>query len=144
MEILSPACLCICHVPPLPPATALNHNIPTWSTAVALMWAPTFHPQLACLPKNSLDKYHSLCLHSPGLPTVFRFKCRFLPCPGGWDGRESACNAGDLGSIPESGRPHEEENGYPLQYSCLENSVDREAWQAAVHEVTKSQTGLRD
>ena len=43
-------------------------------------------------------------------------------------GKESACNAGDLGSIPESGRPLGEGNGNPLQYSCLENSMDRGAW----------------
>ena len=46
---------------------------------------------------------------------------------GGSDGKESACNA-DLGSIPESGRPPGEGNGNPLQYSCLENSMDRGAW----------------
>ena len=51
--------------------------------------------------------------------------------PGGSDGKESACNAGDLGSIPEAGRSPLEENDYPLQYSCLENSMDREARQTA-------------
>ena len=54
------------------------------------------------------------------------------------DGKESACSAGDLGSIPGSGISPGEENGYPLQYSCLENSRDRGAWQATVHGVTKS------
>ena len=47
--------------------------------------------------------------------------------PGGSDGKESACSAGDLGSIPESGRSPGEGNGYPLQYSCLENSMDRQS-----------------
>ena len=46
--------------------------------------------------------------------------------PGGSDGEESACNAGDLGSIPGLGRSPGEGKGYPLQYSCLENSMDRE------------------
>ena len=46
---------------------------------------------------------------------------------GSSDGKESACNAGDLGSIPGLGRSPEEGNGYPLQYSCLENSIDRGA-----------------
>ena len=46
--------------------------------------------------------------------------------PGGSDGKESACNARDPGSIPRSGRPPEEENGYPIQYSCLENSMTEE------------------
>ena len=48
--------------------------------------------------------------------------------PGGSDGKESACNEGDLGSIPGSGRFPEEGNGYPLQYSCLESPKDRGAW----------------
>ena len=50
--------------------------------------------------------------------------------PDGSDGGVSACNAGDPGSIPGSGRCLGEENGYPLQYSCLENSIDRAAWRA--------------
>ena len=58
----------------------------------------------------------------------------------GSDDKESACNAGDLGSIPGVGRPPGEGNGYPLQYSDLENSMDRGAWQATVHAVAKSGT----
>ena len=50
--------------------------------------------------------------------------------PGGLDGKESACNAGDLGSIPGSGRSPREGNGNLLPYSCLENPMDREAWWA--------------
>ena len=50
---------------------------------------------------------------------------------------ESACNAGELGSIPGSGRSPVERNGYPLQYSCLESPMNRGAWQAIVHWVTK-------
>ena len=60
--------------------------------------------------------------------------------PGASDGKESACNAGDPGSIPGAGRSSGEGNGYPLQYSCLENSMNREAWQATVHGVVESQT----
>ena len=59
--------------------------------------------------------------------------------PGGSDGKESTCNAGDLPSIPELGRSPGGGHGNPLQYSCLENSVDRGA-RAAVHGVAKSQT----
>ena len=55
--------------------------------------------------------------------------------------KESACNAGDLSSIPGLGTSAGEENGYPLQYSCLENSRD---WQVTVHWVTKCQTRLND
>ena len=58
--------------------------------------------------------------------------------PGGSDGKESACNTGDPGSIPESGRFLGEGNGNPLEYSCLENSVDRRAWWATVCEVSES------
>ena len=53
-------------------------------------------------------------------------------------------NAGDPGSIPGSKRSPGEGSGNPLQYSCLENSVDRGAWWATVHGVTKNQTRLRD
>ena len=56
----------------------------------------------------------------------------------------SACNAGDPGSIPGSGRSPGEGNGTPLQYPYLENPIDREAWWATVHGVTKSWTQLSD
>ena len=56
---------------------------------------------------------------------------------GGSDSKESACNAGDPGSIPGLGRFPGEGNGYPLQYSCLENSMDTGAWWAKVHEVAE-------
>ena len=64
--------------------------------------------------------------------------------PGGSDGKETACNAGDLGLIIGLGRFPGEGNGYSLQYSCLENSIDRGAWRAIVHGVAKSQTLLSD
>ena len=64
--------------------------------------------------------------------------------PGGSNGKVSAYNAGDLGSIPGSGSPPGEGNGNPLQYSCLENPMDGEAWQATVHGVAKSRTRLID
>jgi len=60
--------------------------------------------------------------------------------PGGSDGKEFTCNAGDLGLIPGSERSPGKGNGYPLQYSCLENPMDRGAWWAIVHGVVKSQT----
>ena len=63
--------------------------------------------------------------------------------PGGSVSKESACNVGDLGSIPESGRSPGGGNGNPLQHSCLENPMDGGAWQATVHEVAKSQTRLK-
>ena len=64
--------------------------------------------------------------------------------PGGSEVKESACNAGDLGSIPGSGNSLGEGNGNPLQYSCLENPMDRGAWWATVHGVAKSRARLSD
>ena len=64
----------------------------------------------------------------------------FLGFPGGSDGKESACNAGDLGLIPGLGKSPGGGHGNPLQYSCLENPMDRGAWQAMVPGVTKGQT----
>ena len=64
--------------------------------------------------------------------------------PGGSDGKAFASNEGDQGSIPWLGRSPGDGNGNPLQYSCLENSMDRGAWGATDHGVPKSQTGLSD
>ena len=80
----------------------------------------------------------SHCQSSPNLSKSgsLSFKCYYcMGFPGGSDGKESACNAGNLGSIPGSGRSPGEGNGNPLQYSCLENSMDREAWQVKVQRV---------
>ena len=68
----------------------------------------------------------------------------YLGFPGSIDGKESACNAGDLGSIPGSGRSPGEGTVNPLQYSCLEEPMDRGDWRATAHGVTKSQTQLSD
>ena len=62
--------------------------------------------------------------------------------PGGSDDTESACKVGEPGLIPGSGRSPGEGNGYPLEYSCLENSMDRGAWWATVYGVTMSETRL--
>ena len=64
--------------------------------------------------------------------------------PGGSAGKESACNVGDLGSIPGSGRSPGGGHGSPLQCYCLENPMDRGAWGATVPGVTKSWTRLSD
>ena len=60
--------------------------------------------------------------------------------PGSSDGKEFACNVGDLGSVPGLRRSPGEGNDSPLQYCCLENSMDRGAWQAIVRGVAKSET----
>ena len=59
---------------------------------------------------------------------------------GGSDGKESVCNAGDPGLIPRLGRSLGEGNGYPIQYSCLESSMDRGTWWTTVHAATESNT----
>ena len=79
-------------------------------------------------PPPSNEKH----VQAPGFPDV------------GSVGKESACKAGDPGSIPGLGRSPGEGNGSPLEYSCLENSMDRGAWQDTVHGVTKSWTRLGD
>ena len=66
-----------------------------------------------------------------------QFKLSLQGFPGGSDGKASACNAGDQGLIPESGRSPREGNGNPLQYSCLKNPMDRGPWRATVHEAAK-------
>ena len=84
---------------------------------------------------------------SVGKYTGLRIACMFSCVqgfPGGSKVKTSACSAGDLGLIPGSGRSPGEGNGNPLQYSWLENPMDRGAWWATVHGVTKSQTQVSD
>ena len=71
-------------------------------------------------------------------------KVKALGFPDSSVGKESACNAGDPGSMPGLGRHLGEGNGYPSQYSCLENSIDRGVWWATVYGVAKNQTQLND
>ena len=83
-----------------------------------------------------LDKKCSVLLLPP-------FSCPQLPVttvPGGSEVKASACNVGDLGPIPGSGRSPGERNGSPLRYSCLVNPMDGGAWWATVHGVAKSRT----
>ena len=86
-----------------------------------------FHYLLYSLCHRYLEKclIHSRCsINIEGSQFIMGF-------PGDSDSKESACNAEDLGSIPELGRSLGEGNGNPLQYSCLENSMDRRAWQTS-------------
>ena len=82
-------------------------------------------------------------VHTSVHPCILK---RSLPgnFPGGSEVKASACNAGDLGSIPGSGISPGEGNGNPLQYSCLKSSMVRGAWWPTVHGVAKSQTRLSD
>ena len=68
----------------------------------------------------------------------------YVGFPGGSESNEFACNSGDPGSNPGSGRSPREGNGNPLQHCCLENSIDREAWLVTVHGISKSWTQLSD
>ena len=74
--------------------------------------------------------------HSTLSTLFYLLSCSYTPAPTPV-GKESACNAGDLGSIPGSGRSPEEGNGNPLQYSCLENPIDRGAWQVTVRGIAR-------
>ena len=78
------------------------------------------------------------------LDALFKLISNYLGFPGNSAGKESACNSGDPSSIPGSGRSLGEGKGYPLQYSGLENFMDRGALRATVHEVTKSLIRLSD
>ena len=77
------------------------------------------------------------CTDDSFLVWLLRYERKVKVFPGGSDGKESVYNA-DLGLILGSGRSPGEGNGYPFQYSCLENSMDSRAWRARVHGVTKS------
>ena len=104
----------------------------TYKVAVRIKWVHIFELCPRCLMKSTnYPSHHSWFL--------FPYTKSFL---GGLIGKESTCNVGDLGSIPGLGRVPGEGNGNPLQYSCLENPMDREAWWATLHRVTKSQTRL--
>ena len=81
---------------------------------------------------------------SSGLKSTCKCRAHGFESPGGSEVKASACNVGDLGSIPGSGRSPGEGNGNPLQYSCLENPMDGGAWWTTVHGVAKSQTRLSD
>ena len=74
------------------------------------------------------------------LSILWQYKIEIMSLPISSDGNASACNAGDLGLIPGSGWSPGEGNGNPLQYSCLENSRNRGAWKATVHEVAELDT----
>ena len=82
----------------------------------------------------------SVCFHveNPRLPNRVCFDTDSREFPGGSDGKASAYKAGDQGSIPGLGRSSGEGNGNPFQYSCLENPMDRGAWEATVHGVAES------
>ena len=101
--------------------------------------SPDQAPCIGSAVSQPLDRQersqHPCSLITPSLRPSF---------PGGSDDKESACDTGNERSIPGSGRCPGGGNGNPLQYSCLENPMERGAWRAAVHGVVKSQTPLRE
>ena len=147
-------------VPPFPTNLALiflffypvsvTHLSPCLTLSIFFFFSPSKFP--------FLSRLNIMYLALPRFPQIFPGHRQALPemltlakqeqlmsnrgFPGGSNGEESACNAGDLGSIPGSGRSPGEGHGNPLQYPCLENPMDRGAWQATFSGVTKSQTRL--
>ena len=98
-----------------------------------------------CLHSDKAERIGCRAGQSVGELTPLVFTQDSQGVPGGSDGKASACNAGDLGSIPKSsGRSPREGNGYRLQYSCLENPMDRGDRWATVHGVAQSRTQLCD
>ena len=99
----------------------------TYETLIYTSWVSLVAQLVKNLPSMQVTLVRSWVRKIPWrrdrLPTSV-----FMGFPGDSDGKESTCNAGDLGSIPWLGRFPGEKNGNPVQYSCLENSTDRGAW----------------
>ena len=88
-----------------------------------------------------LDGYIYIIITGKYIPRIiYNYVYENMDFPGVSVSKESACNAGNLSSITGLGRSPAEENIYPLQYSCLENSMERGSWRATIHWVTKKQT----
>ena len=94
---------------------------------------------LVCYPDWWMPEIGAFCCQFPYLEVTLS-SMDFID---GSDGKESACSTGDLGSVPGLRRSPRGGHGNPLQYSCLENPVDRGAWRAIVHRVAKSWTWLK-
>ena len=94
--------------------------------------------------RSSNDKMYKIYPHTHTHTHTHIYIPTLVGFPGGSEVKASACKAGDMGSVPGSGRSPGEGNGNPLQYSCLENPIDRGPWWATVHGVAKSQTRLSD
>ena len=135
----------------------LSLLLPPFSSPNLSVLRETFHCLLFTLEiKNNLGVIFDDGLDNLWVLFLFKKNYLFLTCthcytylfiahqvfPGGSDGKESACSMGDPGLIHGSGRSPGEGNGNPLQYCCLENSMDRGGWWATVHGVAKSRTQL--
>ena len=114
---------CVCE-------TKIKHTFLCHKHVYNFLYHGHYKDTLEFIPNGKMNVYHSFLLSS--------ILCMCFP--GGSDGKESACNVGDPGLIPRSGRSPGERNGYPLQYSSLENAMDRGAWWTTIHGVPKIQT----
>ena len=133
---------CSASEPMVPPGISLSSNLHPYSNMVVESTAvrsPGNFEQMQILGPNPRTRNSVGGAQQPVFQQALPW---FWASPSGSDGKESACNAGDLGSIPGMGRAPRERNGYPLQYSCLENSMDRGARCTTVHKVAKNQTWL--
>ena len=113
-----------------------------WPLAYSISTRGNVHPSVACLPLSnsavSLQMNSSFPLCKSNLLIHTHILCTPVGFPGGSDSKESACNTGDLALIPGSERYPGEGNGNPLQYSYLGNPMNRVAWWAIVHGVSRS------
>ena len=114
----------------MPFNTVLVVSVPAVGTAQILIWS------YSCVFLPPHTTIRTSVFFFVGAHDVLLYK----GFPGDSDGKAAACNAGDPGLIPGSGRSPGEGNGNPLQYSCLENPMDGGAWWATVHGVAKSRT----
>ena len=103
---------------------------------ILVFWVLSFKPAFSLSSFTCIKRLFSSSL----LYAIRLVPSAYLGFPGGSDGKDSACKARDLGSIPGSGQSPGEGNGNPIQYSCLENPVDRGAWWATVHSVAELNT----
>ena len=112
-----------------------------WPWQVESSWSSDW-THVSCIGRQILNHWttREVLSYMSWFPSTYQA----LGISGGSDNKESACNAEDPGSIPGSGRSPGEGNDSPLQYSCLENPMDRGAWRASVHGVPKSRTLLSD
>ena len=115
------------------------------SSKASILWRTAFLMVQLSHPYVTTGKTMALTIWTlvgTVMSLIFNMLHRFIGFPGGSDGEESTCSAGDLGSIPGLGRSPGGGHGNPLQQSCLENPKDRGAWWATVHGIAKSQTRL--
>ena len=108
-----------------------------------MLWSPLFLLPSIFPSIRDFSNELAVCIRRPKYWS-FSLSISLPNFPGSSGGKASVYNAGDLGSIPGSGRSPEDGNGNPLQDSCLENPVDREAWWATVHRATKGRTQLNN